>query len=84
MKPDGKLVFQIKLREQGQPRHNPGEGDWLHRRTMLRMMFYSRAEVQQMLQASGFEDGTITNLRDYDGFSKELDNGQIVITKKMT
>ena len=37
LKPGGKAVLQIKLREQGQPRHDPGVGGWLHRRTMLRM-----------------------------------------------
>jgi SAM-dependent methyltransferase len=82
LKPGGKAVLQIKLREAGEPRHDPGVGGWLHRRTMLRMVFYTRAEMQQMMRESGFGECAVTNLRDYEGFGKELDNGQIVIASK--
>lgn len=82
LKPGGKAVLQIKLREAGEPRHDPGVGGWLHRRTMLRMVFYTRAEMQQMMIERGFGEYTVTNLRDYAGFGKELDNGQIVIASK--
>lgn len=82
LKPGGKLVFQIKLREAGEPRHDPGVGGWLHRRTMLRMVFYTRADIQHMVRECGFGDCTITNLRDYEGFAKEHDNGQIIIAQK--
>ena len=82
LKPGGKAVLQIKLREQGQPRHDPGVGGWLHRRTMLRMVFYTRRQMLQMLKRSGFREISIRNLREYEGFEKELDNGQIIITGK--
>jgi SAM-dependent methyltransferase len=82
LRPGGTAVLQIKLREQDQQRYNPGEGDWLHRRTMLRMVFYTRAEMLQLMAQSGFTDPAITNLRDYEGFARELDNGQIIIAHK--
>ena len=82
LKPGGKAVLQIKLREQGQPRHDPGVGGWLHRRTMLRVVFYTLRQMLQMLKRSGFREISIRNLREYEGFEKELDNGQIIITGK--
>lgn len=82
LKPGGKAVLQIKLRGPNQQRHNPGEGDWLHRRTMLRMVFYTRPEMRQLLGKSGFEKYRISILRDFEGFGNEHDNGQIIIAEK--
>lgn len=82
LKPGGRAVLQIKLRGPNQPRHDPGVGGWLHRRTMLRMVFYTRPEMQKLLKKNGFRDFTITNLRDHEGFEQELDNGQIIIANK--
>ncbi len=83
LKPGAKTVFQIKLREEDQPRYNPGTGNWLHRRTMLRMVFYSRAQIRQLMLDNGFTQFSVTDLRDYEGFENEWDNGQIVIASKL-
>lgn len=81
--PGGVGLCHMILKEPGETRlSDPSEGGWVRRRVMLRMVYYTRAEVAEVLRSAGFENITIRRIAEIVELDDDIGNEFLVEFRK--
>lgn len=83
LRPGGKVLCHVILKEEGEGRFpDPSAGDWVQQRVMLRMLYYTAAEMTGVVTQAGFQNVQIMKISDYAHVNDDIGQEQLMILRR--